>query len=76
MTITTETRPPRLCPLNPTELNILRHLSDGHTRAASVRAAGLRPESGGKTLRRMFIKTSARSSTHLVAMALRKGWIR
>lgn len=68
--------PTTLCPLNPLELQIVRHLADGHTRARIARHLNMSQNSIPATFHRMYAKAGAVNAPHLTAIALRKGWIR
>lgn len=73
------TRPRRdtpLCPLNPVELAVVRHLANGETRPRIARAVDLGEYALDNTITRMFDRVHAVNATNLVAIALRKGWIR
>lgn len=73
MTILAEP-PTTRCPLNPIELAILRHLAEGLTYAQIARIDGPHP-SLHNHLARMRATVGVHNTTHLVATALRHGWI-
>jgi len=64
-----------MCPLNPIELSLIRHIANGDTRVMGARACGLSPNSINATMTRIFHKIGAASSANAVATALRHGWI-
>lgn len=60
-------------PLLPSELAILRHLTDGLTVAQVAARMGSRPGTVRTTLRRVYAKLGARNARHAIALAANAG---
>lgn len=63
------------CPLTARELEIARHLSNGETAASISGKINCTEASVAMQIKIARRVAGARNSTHLAAVALRKGWI-
>jgi DNA-binding CsgD family transcriptional regulator len=70
--------PPRhaACPFTDKELELLRRLADGETRSRIAREMLVKERSLYTSVSRMLARVGASNATHLVAGALRAGWIK
>lgn len=68
--------PASTCPLDDRDLTILRHVADGASDRATADAAGVTPKSVSSRISRMVRRTNCRTRAHLVATAIRRGWIK
>lgn len=64
-----------VCPFDEIQVSILRALADGRLRRTIARDMGITKHYLDVLISRMLIRTRASNSTHLVATALRSGWI-
>lgn len=63
------------CPLTAREIEIAKHLADGHTAKVISEKTGLTEFSVTMQIKIARRVVGARNSTHFAAIALRKGWI-
>ncbi|MHB0785608.1 LuxR C-terminal-related transcriptional regulator [Bradyrhizobium sp. 5.13L] len=66
---------PQQCPLTAREIEIARLLSNGETAASIAGKIGCTAFSVAMQIKIARRVVNARNSTHLAAVALRKGWI-
>jgi DNA-binding NarL/FixJ family response regulator len=64
------------CPFTPSELDVLQRLADGQVRERIARDMLVKVRSLNTSISRMLSRVNAANATHLVAMALRAGWIK
>ena len=63
------------CPLSDRECEVVRQLADGGTRAQAANDLFIETNTVKSHLSRMLQRVGALNTTHLVATALRRGWI-
>jgi DNA-binding NarL/FixJ family response regulator len=67
---------PRPCPFTETELAVLRRMADGVLRKLIAGEMRITKHALDVAVSRMLNRVGASNATHLVAMALRAGWIK
>lgn len=66
---------PEPCPLTERELGVVAAMSEGHSATGAATVLFIAPNTVKSHLRRITRRLDAKSTTHVVAIALRAGWI-